>query len=144
MLAPIPAARRHVDFENRLPAEMVVESDPECLSMALSNLLDNAVEYANERGRIWIVGRQTDETVEIAISNTGCQLASEQVSQVFDSFWRGDSSRSKTGTHCGLGLALVQRIAGALAGRATADVQAGIFTMKLALPVRATPCGKIV
>jgi two-component system heavy metal sensor histidine kinase CusS len=138
------AARRHIEFENRLPAEMVIESDPECLSMALSNLLDNAVEYANERGRIWIVGRQTDETVEIAISNTGCQLASEQVSQVFDSFWRGDSSRSKTGTHCGLGLALVQRIAGALAGRATADVQAGIFTMKLALPVRATPCGKIV
>lgn len=131
------ATKRGIVFENRLAAEMTCQSDREYLSIVLSNLLDNAVEYTDERGRICTKGQQTDDSVQVAISNTGCTLRDEQVAQVFDCFWRGDSSRTGTGTHCGLGLALVQRIVGALGGRAFAEVQAGgIFTVRLVLPIR--------
>ena len=129
------ALERNVTFENRLAAEITCNSDSDGLSMVISNLLDNAVEYTNEGGQIWTQGRQTGNKIEIAVSNSGCQLTKDEASQVFDCFWRGDSSRTDTGTHCGLGLALVQRIISALGGSASAEVQPGrIFTIRIVLP----------
>ncbi len=129
------AAERRVTFENRIPADMTCKSDADGLSMVMSNLLDNAVEYTNENGQIRAEGHKTGNKIEITIANTGCRLTQDEVSQAFDYFWRGDLSRTDTGTHCGLGLALVQRIITALGGSAFAEVQeGGIFTMHLVLP----------
>ncbi len=129
------ARERSIVFENRIPAEMSCQSDRESLSMVLSNLLDNAVEYSNEAGQIWTTTHHVGDRVEITVANTGCRLTNEQVLQVFDCFWRGDSSRTETGVHCGLGLALVQRIIKALGGHTAVEVQnGGIFTVRLTLP----------
>lgn len=131
------ALQRQITFDNSIEHELTCESDCQNLSIVLSNVLDNAVEYADEGGQIRTTACRKDDSVEIAISNTGCQLTTEQVSQVFDCFWRGDLSRSDTGTHCGLGLALVQRLVKALGGHATAELQpGGIFIVRLILPVR--------
>jgi len=129
------AVEREVVFENRIPAEMTCESDYDSLSMVLLNLLDNAVEYTNQGSQIWAAARQAGELIEITVANTGCKLTSEQVSQVFDCFWRGDSSRTSTGAHSGLGLALVQRLVRALGGSVAAELQpGGIFIICLTLP----------
>ena len=129
------AHERHVAFENRIAAEMSFQSDREHLSMVFANLLANAIEYADEGGRIWTTAKRTNDGVEIKVSNTGCQLTTEQISRVFDCFWRGDSARSDTGAHCGLGLALVQRLARALGGNAVAELQpGGTFTLRLTFP----------
>ncbi len=129
------AHKREIIFENRIPSEITCESDPEHLSMVVLNILDNAVEYADEAGQIRTTARRTDDSLEFTISNTGCELTAEQVLKVFDCFWRGDSSRSDTGTHCGLGLALVQRLVTALGGNAIAELQPdGIFTIRVILP----------
>jgi signal transduction histidine kinase len=127
---------RQIVFENCIPTETTCQSDPEHLSMVFSNLLDNAVEYADAGGRIWTTAHRTEGSAEITVSNTGCRLPPEQVSHVFDFFWRGDSSRPDTGAHCGLGLALVQRLVMALGGNTTAELQeGGVFTMRLILPI---------
>ena len=129
------ALERSISFENRLPAEMTCKSDPDGLSMVLSNLLDNAAEYTNQGGQIRIEAHQVNNRIEITVANTGCQLTNEEVSCIFDCFWRGDSSRTGTGTHCGLGLALVQRIVQALGGSTVVKAQTGgIFTICLVLP----------
>ena len=129
------ALEHEIVFENRIPLEMTCESDPENLSTALSNLLDNAIEYTNKGGQIRTTARQAHDTIEITVANTGCKLTSEQVTHVFDCFWRADPSRTATGIHCGLGLSLVQRIVRALGGSTSADVQAdGVFTVRLTLP----------
>ncbi len=129
------ARQRSIVFENRIPPEMTCESDTDSLSIVLSNLMDNAVEYTNQAGQIWTTARRTDVSVEFTIANTGCQLNNEQASQVFDCFWRGDSSRTDTGVHCGLGLALVQKLVAALGGCANVEVlNGGIFTLRLAIP----------
>ncbi len=131
------AVQRKITFENRIDAEFTVESEPEYMSMVFTNLLDNAVEYTEDGGDIWTTARRTNDSIELEFSNTGCELTTGQVSQVFDSFWRSDSSRSDAGTHCGLGLALVQRLAKALGGCATARLQpGGVFTIRLSFPVR--------
>jgi two-component system sensor histidine kinase QseC len=129
------ASERGLVFENRIPTEMACESDPDGLSMVLLNVLDNALEYTNVGGRIWINGSQTDECVEITVSNTGCTLTNEEAIRVFDRFWRGDSARTETGAHSGLGLALANRLIRALRGFTSVEIQAGgVFTIRLALP----------
>ena len=103
--------------------------------MVFSNLLANAAEHTNESGRIWTTAHETTGSVEIAVANTGCKLRDEQVRQVFDCFWRGDSARTGTGVHCGLGLALVQRIIAAMGGSTSAEVEpGGVFCVRLVLP----------
>jgi two-component system sensor histidine kinase QseC len=132
------AEERRIAFENRVPNDVTVNSDRENFSMVLSNLLENAVEYTNDAGQIWATARHADDSVEITIANTGCQLTPEQAAQVFDCFWRGDSSRKDAVVHCGLGLALVERIIRALGGSTSAAVQPrGIFTIRLTLPLSA-------
>jgi signal transduction histidine kinase len=132
------AVQRRITFENRVPNDVTVNSDRQNFSMVLSNLLDNAVEYTDDAGQIWVTARRANDSVELTLANTGCQLTSDQVAQVFDCFWRSDASRTGTGTHCGLGLPLVQRLVSALGGSAAAEVQpGGVFTIRLTLPASA-------
>jgi heavy metal sensor kinase len=125
-----------ITFDNNIEAEIICQSDRQNLSIVLSNILANAVEYANKGGQIQTTACSKDSFVEVTVSNTGCKLTIEQVSQVFDCFWRADSSRSDTGMHCGLGLALVQKLIRALGGNASAELKPdGIFVIRIILPV---------
>lgn len=130
------ALDRGITFDNGVGPDVTLQSDRASLTTVLSNVLGNAVEYADDGGRIWVTARHADDSIEIAVSNTGCHLAAEQVSQVFNCFWRADPSRSDTGAHFGLGLALVRRLAETLGGRADAATDSGgIFTIRLNFPV---------
>jgi two-component system heavy metal sensor histidine kinase CusS len=126
--------QRQITFESSIPGDLTCLCDPDTLSMVVSNLLANASEYTNDGGRIWVAGQSADGHVELTLANTGCSLIQEQIAQVFDCFWRGDSSRKDPGIHCGLGLALVQRLMTALGGSATAELQpGGVFAVRLNL-----------
>jgi signal transduction histidine kinase len=131
------AIDHEITFDNRIDPEIMCETDRQNLAIILSNILENAVEYTDEGGQIRATGRQGEGSVEITVSNTGCPLNNEQAAQVFDCFWRGDSSRKDAGVHCGLGLALVDRIIKALGGSTTAEVEnGGIFKIHLTLPAK--------
>jgi two-component system sensor histidine kinase BaeS len=131
------AADHKITFENRIDPEIMYETDRQNLGIILSNILENAVEYTDEGGQIRTSACLADDSVQIETLNTGCQLTTEQAAQVFDCFWRGDSSRKDAGVHCGLGLALVDRISKALGGSATVEVEnRGIFKIRLTLPAR--------
>ena len=124
------ARDRGVTFENRLDKSLVWTSDRDHVAMVLSNLLDNAAEYCNDGGRIWVEAIE-NKAAGIAISNTGCTLGSDDVECVFESFWRADSSRTNTGRHCGVGLAVVHKVACLLGLRVGANVRDGVFTIRL-------------
>ncbi|MCK4752207.1 MAG: GHKL domain-containing protein [Planctomycetes bacterium] len=129
------AIQRNIVIDNRISPTINCQSDTKNLSMVLSNLLNNAVEYTNEGGEIWTAANKTDDSIEITIANTGCKLTAEQASQVFDYFWRADTSRTDTGIHCGLGLALVKKITEALGGSATVELHDDVFEIKLTVPI---------
>jgi len=127
--------KRSITFENSIDKHIIINSDRENVSMVFTNLLDNAAEYTNDTGQIRVTADPIEGAVEVAVTNTGCSLTSDQVAQVFDPFWREDSSRCSEGEHCGLGLALVQRIVKSLGGSCAAQVEGdGIFIIKLTLP----------
>jgi two-component system, OmpR family, heavy metal sensor histidine kinase CusS len=130
----VKAANCVLVFENKIDANFMCESDAAGLSMVFSNLLDNAVEYTNQGGRISVTAQKITDGVAITFENPGKPLDSEQVAKVFECFWRGDSSRSGTDVHCGLGLTLVKRIIEALGGSVLAQSQNGLFSIRLTLP----------
>lgn len=128
------AAGRGISFTNDLRDDLTCRSDPDKLNIVLSNLLDNAADYVDDDGRVCMAASRDNGLMTIAVSNTGCKLDDEQVSRVFDSFWRCDDSRTETGLHCGLGLALVKRLVKALGGTAEARLDdGGVFTVSIVL-----------
>jgi signal transduction histidine kinase len=133
------AVERGLTFDNRIPKDLTLTCDRQSLGVVFSNLLDNAVEYADRGGRIWIQAQKGDSLVEIVAANTGCRLNPDQTARVFDRFWRADPSRSDAGTHCGLGLSLVLRIAQAMGGSISAAVEDGTFIVRLRLPCSTPP-----
>jgi signal transduction histidine kinase len=130
------AYEQKITFENRIAEDAVCFSDKDQLSIILFNLLDNAVEHSNQAGRIWVKAEKSTDFVTLSISNTGCKIKQEDIPNIFDYFWRGDKSRKDTGKHCGIGLAVVQRVTRVLGGTVTAEIEPQeIFTIHLSLPV---------
>jgi two-component system, OmpR family, heavy metal sensor histidine kinase CusS len=125
---------RRITFRNSLPADLACTLDHALLSMALQNILANAAEYTNDGGRIEVSAGTSNGTVELIFSNSGCTLTTEQMTHVFDQFWRGDASRTGTGSHCGLGLALVERAVKALGGSVSAETAEARFILRLRMP----------
>jgi len=130
----VRATARGLTFENTVPDGLSCTSDRHALSIVFVNLLENAVEYTNEGGRIWVTACKTDAVIRVEVANTGCELAEHQVARVFDRFWRADASRKDASLHVGLGLALVRRIMAALGGQATATSEDGVFQIDLRCP----------
>jgi signal transduction histidine kinase len=128
------AAPRGITFDMSRLENVACRVDREAIRMVITALLSNAAEYTDNHGRIEIAGRKIGESTELTIANTGCLLSQADERRVFDRFWRGDSSRTDTGIHCGLGLALVQRAVAALGGSVCARIEGGTFTVHLLLP----------
>jgi signal transduction histidine kinase len=129
------AAEAKIIFANRIDANFVCKSDAAGLSMIFSNLLNNAAEYTNRGGNIEASAQKTENGIEIIFKNTGNQLTSQQAQAVFDSFWQGDASRSNTGIHFGLGLALVKQMVELLSGKIRAEVSNDLFSIHIYLPL---------
>jgi len=84
-------------------------ADVDRIEQVLNNLVDNAVKYTPENGRIAIWTHDTGQRTLVSISNTGPGIPSEDLPYVFERFYKTDKSHTdKTGT--GLGLAIARKI----------------------------------
>lgn len=128
------AVSRQLEVRWQLPERAVITSAREQLRSVLVNILDNAVSYTPVGKAITIVCALSGEQLALSVTNDtdGTLQAADRV---FEPFWRGDRARSG-GLHCGLGLALVQRLVRCLGGTVSATVPAGAarFELHLTLP----------
>lgn len=135
------AAARELRFTRTGHVERPVRADREKLRQVLNNLFDNAVTYVDEGGTIRVAIEPDADAARISVANTGSRLRPDQAELVFDRFWRGDASRTDTGTHCGLGLSitreLVQLMGGTIKAQAT---EAGEFQITVQIPAALTGC----
>jgi signal transduction histidine kinase len=126
-----------LDLAEGLPE---LEVDPEALSQALINLVNNAIKYSPDEKRIRISTRQERDRVLISIADRGVGIPKAEQRRIFEKFYRVETSLVHTTKGSGLGLALVQHIAEAHGGRVevvSAPGEGSTFT--LVLPV--TPAG---
>ena len=112
-----------------------VYADPILFGRAVSNLVDNAVRFTPDGGKITICLTTAANGAEISVRDTGCGIPPEHISRIFDRFYRIDPSRSTEGT--GLGLALVKTIVDLHGGSVTVDSEVGGGTIvRLDFPAR--------
>jgi signal transduction histidine kinase len=106
-----PAAElRGIELKFRCDGPMLISGDPVLLAQAMSNLIDNALKYAPQGGKIEVsVQRRGESAVEISVADNGPGIDESEKSKVVERFYRGDSSRGTPGV--GLGLSLVQAVA---------------------------------
>ena len=88
----------------------VILGDSLMIRRAFSNLLSNAIRHTPVGGSITLLITQEANTRTVHIENTGTDIPSEQISRVFDRFFRGDASRQRTDEGAGLGLAITKSI----------------------------------
>lgn len=104
------ADRRRIDLgmEASEPADGVhVMAQPALLDALVSNLLDNALRYTQEGGRVTVGVRQSADGIELSVEDNGPGIPAEAIGRVFERFYRASDSPDGTG----LGLAIVQEIA---------------------------------
>jgi two-component system, OmpR family, heavy metal sensor histidine kinase CusS len=100
------AEDRHITISATGDGEIF--ADPILFNRAIGNLIDNALRFTPDKGKIEIAIRKIDQSVEISVADNGSGIGPEHLSRVFDRFYRADPSRSAAGT--GLGLSLVKSI----------------------------------
>jgi heavy metal sensor kinase len=110
------AQTKSITLEEALPVGLTIEGDMDLLIRLFLNLLDNAVKYTPENGRVSITASQSDNTVKISVTDTGPGIPSEHLPHVFERFYRteGDRARGTRNNHqggAGLGLAIAYEIA---------------------------------
>lgn len=126
---------KKLTFENLVGDDVCCACDKDHLRMIVSNILDNAVEYCDGGGSIRVEAEMIGDSIILLVSNPCCGFCDEDVSRVFDFFWRGDAARTDTGMHCGIGLAVVRKVSEVLGVKVEAGVRDGIFTIGLTLRV---------
>jgi CheY-like chemotaxis protein len=90
------------------PGEVFVLADPARLQQIAWNLLSNAIKFADRGGRVKLRLRRDGGQIVISVSDTGCGIAPEFLSHVFDRFSQADGSTVRTHGGLGLGLAIVR------------------------------------
>jgi two-component system sensor histidine kinase QseC len=129
------ADERQLTIEWLVDNELLVWANEPYVRVILRNLFDNALSYTEVGGNVRLSAQSTGSMVAIQIENTGCLLTAEQMSNVGRRFWRGDESRSATGRHAGLGLALGIELAALQGGSLELSCKSGgRFCATLQLP----------
>ena len=102
---------KHLSVDVDLPDKRCyVRGDADALMQVVTNLLDNAVKYGNEGGRISVTIAERNDKVFVSVFNTGKGIAKEQLPFIFDRFYKADRSRGMDKSSTGLGLYIVKSI----------------------------------
>jgi len=102
---------RNITITLLIDEDYSIQSDPHLLRIVISNLINNAVEYAPEDSEIIISGKQHGAVLSVA--NMAPNLTETDITTMFDRLWRKDNSRTDS-KHIGLGLSIADSAAQAL------------------------------
>jgi signal transduction histidine kinase len=107
----LPAKQKGVTLSAELDKNVPFAfGDIGMIQRVLDNLIDNALRYTGNGGRISVTLSGEDGHVTVKISDTGCGIPKEDVPHIFDRFYRASKSREDGSFHSGLGLAITKRI----------------------------------
>ncbi|GAB3897558.1 sensor histidine kinase [Spirosoma agri] len=92
------------------PGPIWVKADQQRIMQVMTNLIENAVKYGNENGKVYVSLEEDKKHVLIAVRDDGPGIPPEHLSRIFERFYRVEKSRSKDRGGTGLGLAIVKHI----------------------------------
>jgi len=115
---------KEIDIHLTNSSPCVVNGNSIAIRQILLNLLSNAIKYNRKQGKIWVLTDETDDRIEVSIKDTGYGIPEEEVSKVFEKFYRAKGSERASGS--GLGLYLVRLLMEAMGGNVTAESKEGV------------------
>jgi two-component system phosphate regulon sensor histidine kinase PhoR len=121
----IQADGRHIETVIGSGAIPHVYADIESLSLALRNLIDNALKYSPGRPCVWVECQAAPDQVAIVVRDEGVGMTTDERSRIFQKFVRGSAAERLSSKGTGVGLALVDHIIRAHGGRIEVESEWG-------------------
>jgi len=118
------AAERHIRLVRCGDGPVTLRSEPGRLRSVVMNLVSNAIEYNRPGGTVEISATARQDVAEITVKDDGPGIPAENLGNIFQPFYRGDSARNADG-HLGLGLCLVNSHVKAMGGECQVESRLG-------------------
>ena len=137
------ADARGIALATRTAPDLSVVGSPDQILVAVSNLVENAVAYSAEGGRVAVMAGRRGDRVTITVSDQGIGIPPAELDRIFERFYRVDPARSRTTGGTGLGLSIAKHIAASHGGDISVwsvENQGSSFTLSLPVaPVDTEP-----
>jgi signal transduction histidine kinase len=130
----------NMDFDLQLPNNLTnIKADKDLLRIAVNNLLTNAVKYNKVNGKVTLTAEETDQSIFIRVSDTGCGIKESDQTRIFEKFYRSDDDYVLQKNGHGLGLALAKEIIELHHGKISLESKLGQGSIfKIELPKTST------
>ena len=118
-------------LKDEVSGDCLLHVDPDRLAEVLQNILDNAIKYGN--GKLITISYSDEESYRlITVSNSGCTLPENELSHIFNSFWRGSNTGNKPGS--GLGLYICRKLMNDMLGEVFAEIKDNTMCITVVCP----------
>jgi signal transduction histidine kinase len=135
------AAPQGFEIVARSAPDVHLVGDPEALSRALWNLLDNAVKYSGKSRSVELSVDQHDRSIAWVVHDHGIGIPASEIPRVFHKFYRGDEARHAGIRGTGIGLAMVEQIVEAHHGRVSISSEPGVGSVvTMTIPMEDAEC----
>lgn len=114
--------------------EMTIQTDLNRLKQVLANLINNAIVYTQEKGKVTVKIYRENEFAVIEVKDNGIGIPEDEQDRIFERFYRVDKARSRNSGGTGLGLSIVKYLVENLHGTISVSSKLGLgtaFTVKL-------------
>ncbi|MGE5415524.1 MAG: two-component system histidine kinase PnpS [Acidobacteriota bacterium] len=121
------ASERNLRMELIYPSALpLVRADDDLIGQVLINLIDNAIKYTTDEGKVLVRIHQEGKKIVTKITDTGIGISPESLPRLFERFYRVDKARSRVLGGTGLGLAIVKHILELHGGEVFVESQVGV------------------
>ena len=119
--------------------EFVISADREKIRVVVQNLIENAIKYSNDAGRVVINLSKKDTNIEISVRDSGIGISKEEQEKIFEKFFRAVNARKQDSVGSGLGLYTTRRMIEKHHGKIWFESQEGVgTTFYVEIPEKAT------
>jgi two-component system phosphate regulon sensor histidine kinase PhoR len=134
------AAARDIELSVMNTASSAVSVDRDAIHQVFTNLIDNALKYGKQGGKVLVGACESEEGVQFYVRDFGSGISSEHLTRLFERFYRVDKARSRESGGTGLGLAIAKHVVRAHSGtiRAESELNHG-STFYFTLPRQRLP-----
>lgn len=103
------AHQKKITLKIEVPSNnLMVEADPEKISVALGNIIENAIAFTDESGSVWVRGERVPGHVRVSVIDNGIGIPAKDLHRVFDRFFQVESHYTRRHGGMGLGLSVAK------------------------------------
>lgn len=129
------AFEKGLDLNSNIVNNICVEGNSTQLKQIVSILLDNAIRYSTDKGKVYLALTKEHSYAQLSVINNSDEIPTEQREQIFERFYRVDTARNSEDKHYGLGLAIAKAIVTSHKGHIEVLCYNGFVEFRVQIPI---------